>query len=265
METPGKRLDFGRTADILELGPDRVVKLFHSWVPESDIDLELEIVKMAHSLGAPTPAAFGKLHFDGRTGIVFERLEGESMLARIGRDPAQAPMLAHRLAQLQWELHALKPPAELRTQRDFLAAQIDHAPGLPPELREAALQRLAGLPEGDRLCHGDFHPANVMLVGEEIYVIDWTAASRGNPAGDMARASLLLLGFIENFISGQQEQSLARRFHQAFLDAYFDRAPHLREESELWMPVVAAARLSERIPEEEAWLLQQARLRLEGL
>ena len=42
------------------------------------------------------------------------------------------------------------------------------------------------------VCHGDFHPLNVIVDGEAATVIDWTDAGLGDPMGDVARTALLL-------------------------------------------------------------------------
>jgi aminoglycoside phosphotransferase (APT) family kinase protein len=42
------------------------------------------------------------------------------------------------------------------------------------------------------VCHGDFHPANVVLTPRGPVVIDWDTATRGHPVGDIACTSRLL-------------------------------------------------------------------------
>jgi hypothetical protein len=51
---------------------------------------------------------------------------------------------------------------------------------------------------------------------------------------------------------------MVRLFHGAYLRRYFTLRPGGREEYGRWLPIVAAARLSENIPEIEQWLLAQA-------
>ena len=41
------------------------------------------------------------------------------------------------------------------------------------------------------VCHGDFHPLNVMVDGERASVIDWTDAGLGPREADVARTALL--------------------------------------------------------------------------
>jgi aminoglycoside phosphotransferase (APT) family kinase protein len=47
------------------------------------------------------------------------------------------------------------------------------------------------LPEGDALCHGDFHPENVIFTARGPVIIDWSTATRGHPLGDLACTSRL--------------------------------------------------------------------------
>jgi len=49
-----------------------------------------------------------------------------------------------------------------------------------------------------------------------------------------------------------------RLFHAVYLRCYFQLRPGGEAKYSRWLPVVAAARLSENIPELERWLLEQA-------
>ena len=52
------------------------------------------------------------------------------------------------------------------------------------------LNHLGSSGDGDKLCHGDFHPGNVLLTEKGAVVIDWMTASICNPWADMARTDL---------------------------------------------------------------------------
>ena len=41
------------------------------------------------------------------------------------------------------------------------------------------------------ICHGDFHPLNVLVDGDDAWLIDWTDAALGPREGDVARTLLL--------------------------------------------------------------------------
>jgi hypothetical protein len=42
------------------------------------------------------------------------------------------------------------------------------------------------------LCHGDFHPGQIMLSGDRYAAFDWSGARRGDPLFDYARTRVLL-------------------------------------------------------------------------
>jgi len=115
------------------------------------------------------------------------------------------------------------------------------------------------MPEGDRVCHGDFHPANVLVSGKDANVIDWMDASSGNPLADVARTTIIALGEAESAeISNLLLKGFVKIFHSMYIKHYFHLRPGGEEEYHRWLPIIAGARLSEGIPELEKWLVKQA-------
>jgi aminoglycoside phosphotransferase (APT) family kinase protein len=125
-------------------------------------------------------------------------------------------------------------------------------------LRAPALARMDGLPEGDRVCHGDLHPDNILCGGEKLVVIDWMNACAGDPAADAARTVLMLRSPHMPPGVPAYVRLLSRLFKKIVLGAYLKE--YLRSglagrgEIEAWMPAVAAARLAEGLPGEGPWL-----------
>jgi hypothetical protein len=139
-----------------------------------------------------------------------------------------------------------------------LQRKIQRADALPASMKPSLLKALESLPDGDRVCHGDFHPANVLLSGNDATVIDWIDASRGNPLADVARTSIILLGTISDKQLNPFLRILVGFFHTTYLNEYFRLRPGGRTEYHGWLPIVAGARLNEGIPELEKWLVEQA-------
>jgi aminoglycoside phosphotransferase (APT) family kinase protein len=164
---------------------------------------------------------------------------------------------ARDLAGLQAQFNQLTVPG-LHSGRDGLGHSIRSAPQLPEEQRVRALALLETLPNGTALCHGDFHPGNVLISTRGPVVIDWMTASLGSPWADVARSSLLLTIGVK--AAGDQVGLLIRRisglFHRAYLGRYRTLVPDGQAELERWQPVIAAARLAEQIEPERAALLQ---------
>jgi hypothetical protein len=107
------------------------------------------------------------------------------------RQPWRVLGLARALAKAHRAVHEVRAPEDLPDLRQVLAARIDDA-ALPQPLRAFALRVLDGLPTGDRLCHGDFHPGNVLVAADRVGVVDWANAAGGVPEADHARTLLLL-------------------------------------------------------------------------
>jgi len=161
---------------------------------------------------------------------------------------------ARALAGLQAKINQLSI-ASLSSGKDGLANAIRQAPHLKDDMRERVLKRLDTLPLGDKVCHGDFHPGNIMLTDGGPIVIDWMTVSEGNHLADFVRTSLLLT--IGPKGAGKLLNPAVRLiislFHQAYARQYLQLIPDKNNEWEKWMPVISAARLNERIePEREA-------------
>lgn len=113
------------------------------------------------------------------------------------------------------------------------------------------------MPRREHLCHGDFHPGNVILSATDEVVIDWVDASLGDPLADVARTSVLLSGAAYAAPDGPQS-TLIRNFQSDYLSCYLDGADADRIQYRRWIPIVAAARLSEGVAEAESWLVAEA-------
>jgi Ser/Thr protein kinase RdoA (MazF antagonist) len=255
----GKAIARGRTADVYAWEDGYVLKLFHGWCDRASIEREARIAQAMHAWKLPVPEVGDILEVSGHTGLVYERVDGPTMLELLQRKPWRLYTYASRLAELQAKLHALSVTGDLPAQRQRLESSIRRAAALPAKALTGALAALASMPDGDRICHGDFHPANILMTPQGARIIDWIDASRGNPLADVARTTILTLGATHSAPwHTPARQVLVRIFHRAYLRHYFRLRPLGRKEYRYWVPITAAARLSESIAEEEAWLVGQA-------
>lgn len=60
------------------------------------------------------------------------------------------------------------------------------------DTKRTVLAVLGEMPDDERLCHGNFHPDNVLMTLQGPVIIGWMDATRGSPLVDIARTSLLL-------------------------------------------------------------------------
>jgi uncharacterized protein (TIGR02172 family) len=266
----GQPIAYGRTAEIYAWHQTEILKLFYDWFGLENIENEARISRAIHASGLPTQAVGEIICLKDRYGLVYERVNGVSMWKMFQHKPWNVVRYAHRWAELQAAVHASTLQFDLPSQQQLLGDNIHNAESLPTHLQLKALAALEAMPNGDRLCHGDFWPGNILVAPQGEIIIDWIHASHGNPLADLARSTNLIFGFIKTrqskrpFLSygsskiDQIENSLlqifGRIFYPIYLNRYFKLCPGGKDEYHRWLPIIAAARLSDNIPELKEFL-----------
>jgi Ser/Thr protein kinase RdoA (MazF antagonist) len=172
------------------------------------------------------------------------RAEGPPFADLMRRRPDLLPAYTNRMAMLQWGVHR-HPATTLASLKARLAANIRQATMLGEARQTSLLDRLTTSPDGDRLCHGDFHPFNILgQLGHET-IVDWLDASRGEPAADVCRSYVLI-------------KSAAPEIASAYVDAYARVSGESHERILCWLPFAGAARLAEGVPGEADSLIAMA-------
>ncbi len=256
------RIAVGFTAEIYDWKPGQVLKLFNLGKSRGTVEYEANLTRLVHKTGLPSPAVGEIIEINGRYGLELERVDGISMLQAIVRQPWKSGYYAHMLAELQADMHQ-RQVAALPSLKERLAGKITWGVKLPEEVRRAAMAKLEALPEDDKLCHGDFHPGNILLNERGPVIIDWIDATRGNPLLDVDRSTLLFGG--GRFPAGTpwMVSVIRASFYRVYLAHYRRLMPFKAEKLAMWLPVVAAARLDENIYFDERRLLSIARKLLE--
>ncbi|WP_028589590.1 phosphotransferase family protein [Paenibacillus massiliensis] len=265
----------GRTADIYTLDSRTILKLLREGFPEGDARVEYEISKYVYELGVSTPRPYDLEEYDGRLGIRYQYLAGHTMLGRMLIYPGQVQEYSRQMAVIHAELHTYDGTGVKRSQKKLLSRQVHDSVYLMADEKRIIQEYLESLPTGTRLCHGDFHPDNIILSeseapDEKYWIIDWMTGMEGNPAGDAARTLLL---FMYGTMPDETPAERVKQFNEVreqLLEIY---QQHYLLQSGLdaasidaWLLPVAAARLCEWIPEEErAALLGMIRERISKL
>jgi tRNA A-37 threonylcarbamoyl transferase component Bud32 len=255
----GKPIAYGRTAEIYAWGEDKILKLFYDWQGLDSIEYEARIARAVYASGLPVPAAGDILRINDRNGLVYQRVNGNHMWDVLRKRPWKGNYYARRMAELHVKMHTSNLQVNVPSQRHRLVHKLQDAKALPDQLRAKAMAALEALPDGDQLCHGDFHPGNILVTPQGEVIIDWIDATRGNPLSDLARSTILIRGAAESSQIGNIfAKALVQTIHDEYIRHYFKLRPGGEQEYKRWLPIVAAARLSENIPELEKWLIFQA-------
>ena len=258
LQPEGQPIAVGRTAEIFEWEEGKVLKLFYDWYPLSAVEREAKIARIIYENGLPVPQFGDVLVFGDRLGMVFERIEGFTMYHHMQSNPLSSFRLVSQMAVLQDQIHQCAAPG-LPAYSSFLSRGIRHTNDLSPEEKSFLLGQIERLStEEDHLCHADLHPQNIILSKRGPIIVDWANAVNGNRLADVAR-SHYLLG--ESLAPGQEKfplyEKLFRKLMAAiYLQKYLRSHPGSGKDFGMWRTIIAAARLSENIPEERESLLK---------
>lgn len=248
----------GGTAEVYSWKNDQVLKLFFDWVPASWIQREVELAQRVSASLLPTPRFIEMTSYSNRSAIVYEKIDGGTMLHLISSRPWLVKSQARILARLQAQINQQSGEG-LPSLRSDIDNRIRTIKNLPDSLKTFALEVLDELPEGKSLCHFDFHPDQVMVNSKGHLILDWMAALQGDPAADVAHTSNLLTLARPPKRNWLMEKAIDAA-RGAFFNSYQAESLALRpslnwDVVNRWRIPTAAARLGARIAGEEAPIL----------
>jgi aminoglycoside phosphotransferase (APT) family kinase protein len=255
----------GREAQIFAWEPGKILRLSRDPTSiESTQGQALALAVVRHA-GGPVPDVFGTVTADGRPGIIMERIDGHSLLERLASKPWDVGRVGSTLGRLHAEIHRILAPEVVPSTRSLLERALSSSL-VPDDLSDQARDVLSRLPDGDRLCHGDFHPDNVLVENGREVVIDWTNLSRGDPHSDIARSLVLMrwgsppqrLPLAIRLVDRPGRAYLTRRY----LMGYRRRGQLRSDLVDQWQLVCAIARLAENVEGEQPIITAWARSKL---
>lgn len=237
------------TKEILSENPSRVIyrekdavcKEFAKDFPKEEVFHEAFINARAEAVCGPlVPEVLSVDCPDGKWILRRKYAEGETLEALMRKNPEKKETYLGLLLEVQTQLHAYRAPL-LEQLKDKMARQINEL-AIDESTRYELLTRLSAMPRHEKLCHGDLRPSNVILDEKgDCHVIDWVHGTKGNASADVARTYLIL---------ALQDREGA----EAYLDMFCQKTGTKKSYVQDWLPLVAAAQLTKKRPEEEGEL-----------
>lgn len=264
-----RKIGDGREAEIFAVDDTTVLRLFRGGRAAATLDAEIAAMVAARRVMRSVPEVRGRVEVEGRPGILMERVDGKDALSLIASKPWRVWELGAMTGRVQATLHQTPAPSEVPTLAQRYERLRDRILAAVPEhLREFADATTRAVPEGDRLLHGDLHPANVLVSPRGPVVIDWPNAAAGDPHADIAR-TLLMLRVGEPppgspLIIRSGAKVLRRVLIAAYRRGYRSVRPFEQAQVERWYTARVVDRLQEAIPGERDALLAVLERRSRG-
>ncbi len=220
-----------------ELSGPLVVRVFAEASGVGQARKEAVFQNAVSSTGYPAPRVVvpgGERMIGGRAFNVMERVSGHSLMEDLLADRAAARPVADQLAQALADLHAVPSGRVADSLRAYEATLAGRLRYLQSYVADSALAHLepgvAWLLENQpserdvlSVCHGDFHPGNVMVDGGRVTgVLDWPGAQLADPEYDVAVSLVLMVVAAPELVSGVPPEAF-EAFALGYLESYSRR------------------------------------------
>jgi thiamine kinase-like enzyme len=187
-----KIVGFGRTSDVYEYGTDCVLKLFKEGIDIETVETEYNLSKYVYAKGVPTPKPKEILHYNNRIGITFQKISGKTLLKVFLENVFKIYNNISKMAELQNKINQIIIENNGYTFKKYLKCTIINSKYLTEVQKKFMGKYINQLPDGINLCHGDFHPENILVFNGNFYIIDWMTGMQGPIAADVARTEMIL-------------------------------------------------------------------------
>lgn len=235
----GTPIAIGNTANIY-LYNDRVYKVFNDYLPETASFIESEKHKYAYSCGLSVPKIIDVTKIDGKQTIIMEFIRGRTIGDLLSENLELAEYYLNISVDLHQKIHEVEAKADsIEPMIEKLSRQINSVKCLDNRIKLALIQKLNRITFKSSLCHGDYHLYNLIMSGNNVTIIDWVDSSAGDLRADIYRTYLLYSHY-------------SYELAEMYLALYCEKSGLVKEDVMQWAPIIAAARLSEIVPSENA-------------
>ncbi|MDR2485473.1 MAG: aminoglycoside phosphotransferase family protein [Treponema sp.] len=240
----------GASAGVYVDDNHRLIKLFKDSFPKERIQKEARNQKTLYEMGLPVPKVFEITALNGRYALVMEYIRGTTLGEKIIKNTGYVNGITieqnlseetdsiHTIIDLQIKVHSVTLQ-EFPLMKEKLTEQINRVNDLNEKQKGIILKKLDPMRFRNNVCHGDFHPFNVIETDKGgIIILDWADAAIGNPEADIYRTYMI--------IELHQPETAEK-----YLEIYCNKTGADKEEILHYEPILMTARLSETITKKE--------------
>ena len=207
---------------------DICVKVFNAEYSKADVLNEALNQARIEETGLNIPKVLEVTMIDGKWAIVSELIKGKTVARLMEENPEKKNEYIELLVDLQMTIHSKSCPY-LNKLKDKMSKKIAETE-FEATSRYHLHSSLESMPKHSKICHGDFNPSNVVITEDGTpYILDWSHATQGNAAADVARTYLLFK------LGGDAEGA------ETYLDLFCQKSNTEKQYVQKWVPIVAAS------------------------
>ncbi len=180
----------GNTAEVFEYKDGKVCKLFFEGYPHEYVGLEFRNANEMYRNRISVSKPFQMVRIENREGIIYEKIEGKTLLNIIteNKEDADIDAILDMFVHLHLDILAHHSKSVL-SYKEYLIAILKNK----KVTNQMVFDKVIALPDDDYLLHGDFHPDNILVKPDETpVVIDFMNVCHGPVLYDITRTYFLI-------------------------------------------------------------------------
>ena len=213
---------------VYRLDRETIIKVCRWETDLKEVERELNLAKEAFILGIPTAISYDVVKVDNRWGVVFEMLDCASLRDCFRDQPDHFDDLVKKYAALVKTINTTETMnPSLPDAKKCWLEKAETVKKYIDEPHYAKLARLlSSVPDRETFVHGDVHFKNIMVQGEDLYLIDMDTLSKGHPIFELAAIYAPYIAFEEDD-PGNSERflgvsaELAKNVFKSLIKSYF--------------------------------------------
>ena len=181
----------GGEADIYNIENNKILRVIRNRKGKTfEAEKNLFPILAKHHINIP--AVYEYIENKNMLAQVMQKLAGNTMLEQIQQHPHEVVQQIKKLADMHAQVLDIQTDSGLHSIQTIFNYFISKPSCIDNTLMNFASEMIKELPVNNCICHGDFHPGNILVQDDTYYIIDWSGAYRSDFVSDIAHTYLLM-------------------------------------------------------------------------
>ncbi len=218
----------GATGIVYRIDRDTIIKVFHENSSKELIKHEMAISKEAFVHGITTAIPYEVVKVGKQYGTIYELIESKTLAEILHTSGDHFDEVARKYGKFMHEMNQIQVGNTVFPSTSTTYGRLKWLANnkASEDVKAIYNDLFDSIPDRETYVHGDFHPKNVMAMGDDLVLIDMGESSHGHPIFDVMSLGCLVLALVEvreacvGFIGLEPEE--LERLWGVFLSAYFN-------------------------------------------